>query len=298
MTSVMVSPSKADIPLSSEAQITENQAIQHDSSPKESSRNPSSKTQKSQNQSSLSSLRSQIAHQTYGRGPKIPLRSIRDKKLRAQLQALEARHTTAEERAHDAEILLEQRPGFLEPEGPLERTFKTRQDDIRSAVAVGAATNGSFALALDPRMGPYDVDYTRNGRTLLVAGRKGHVAAMEWRAGKLACELQLGETVRTARWLHNEHYFAVAQKKYVYIYDRVGVELHCLKKHIEVTAMEFLPYHFLLATVVSYLGFCSLFAVLHSFLASFYTVSISKFWLFPCSSYALPLLFLLSTSFA
>jgi hypothetical protein len=188
------------------------------------------------------------AQLAYGRGRKIPLKGIKDKKLRGNLRALEDKYKDATLKARDAEILLENSGGFLEPENELEKTYKVRQEEIKRDVPTETAKKG-FELKLDT-LGPYVCDYTRNGRELLLAGRKGHVATMDWREGKLGCELQLAETVRDARWLHNNQLFAVAQKKYVYIYDRAGVEIHCLKKHIEVTNMEFLPYHYLLATVV------------------------------------------------
>lgn len=56
---------------------------------------------------------------------------------------------------------------------------------------------------------------------------------------------------RPPRFLQDQSFFAVAQKKYVFIYDRNGVELHRLKSHVEPTRLEFLPYHWLLASVVS-----------------------------------------------
>lgn len=193
--------------------------------------------------------RRQEAQRDYGRGRRIPVKGIKDKKLRGNLKLLESKYKNATLKAKDAEILLENEGGFLEPENDLERTYKVKQDDIKGSVALETAKKG-FELKLDS-LGPYVFDYTRTGKDLLLAGRKGHVATMDWRDGKLGCELQLGETVRDAKWLHNNQMFAVAQKKYVYIYDSHGVEIHCLKKHIEVTNMEFLPYHYLLATVVS-----------------------------------------------
>lgn len=189
------------------------------------------------------------ANKAYGRGKKINTKMIKDKKLRSNMKRLEGKYQDAALKAKDAEILLENTSGFLEPEEELERTYKVRQDDITKDVAVETAKK-RFELKLDA-LGPYSFDYTRNGRELLLGGRKGHVATMDWREGKLGCEIQLGETIRDVKWLHNNQYFAVAQKKYVYIYDRNGVEIHSLRKHQEVSQMEFLPYHFLLATIVS-----------------------------------------------
>lgn len=183
----------------------------------------------------------------YGRGEKIRTKSVRDVKLRANLKSLEAKNQEATFQAKQAEILLEHEAGLLEPEHELERTFKVRQDEITQEVSVETAKK-RFELKLD--MGPYDVgEYTRNGRDLLIASRKGHLACLDWRDGKLGCELQLNETIRDAKWLHNNQSFAVAQKNAVYIYARDGVEIHQLKKHQEPAYLEFLPYHFLLASI-------------------------------------------------
>ena len=191
--------------------------------------------------------RAQDAHRAYGRGRKINTRSIKDKKLRGTLRALENRYNDATIKAKDAEILLENDAGFLQPEGDLEKTYKIRQDEIKDSATIQTAKKG-FGLKLN-ELGPYVFDYTRNGRDLLLGGRLGHISTMDWRSGKLGCEINLGESARDVKWLHNNQSFAVAQKKCVYIYDRAGVEIHKLQKHVDVTHMEFLPYHFLLATI-------------------------------------------------
>ena len=187
------------------------------------------------------------AQQQYGRGRQINVKNIKDRKLKRNLNNLETRFQRAADQAKDSELLLEHTGGFLEPETELERTYKVRQSELTSNVSIAVAQK-RFDLKLE-ELGPYLCEFTRTGRELLLAGRKGHIATMDWREGKLGCEMQLGETVRDIRWLHNNQFFAVAQKRYTYIYDRNGVELHCLRKHVEVSHMEFLPYHFLLATM-------------------------------------------------
>lgn len=52
------------------------------------------------------------------------------------------------------------------------------------------------------------------------------------------------------RYLHNETMFAVAQKKYLYIYDNNGIEIHCVRRQMDINRLDFLPYHFLLVSVV------------------------------------------------
>lgn len=172
-------------------------------------------------------------------------RYTKDKKLNAGLKKVDRLYKDAVKSAASTELLLQEEAGFLEAEG-MEKTFKFKQADIATAVDAATAAK-QFELKLD-EYGPYTLNYTRNGRGLLIAGAGGHVALVDWRTGALDCELHLAETCHAIQLLHNDQYFAVAQKKYTFIYDKTGLELHRLKQHIEATRLSFLPYHFLLAT--------------------------------------------------
>ncbi|AGO11227.1 AaceriACL034Wp [[Ashbya] aceris (nom. inval.)] len=179
-------------------------------------------------------------------GGKINHKKIKDKKLRAGLKRIDEQYKDAVAAAAATEYLLPESQGYLEAEDEMEKTFKVQQDEIKDSVDIGTA-NKALDLNLK-EFGPYQAGYSRNGTHLLIAGRKGHVASMDWRKGELRAELHLNETVQAATYLQNEQFFAVAQKKYTFIYDHEGVEVHRLKQHIEVKHMEFLPYHYLLAT--------------------------------------------------
>ena len=80
---------------------------------------------------------------------------------------------------------------------------------------------------------------------MLLTSSKGHLAIMDWRNKDLKLEINLKEQIRDATFLHSEELLACVQNKSLFIYDNHGVELHKLPYS---DGVEYLPYHFLLAS--------------------------------------------------
>jgi len=178
------------------------------------------------------------------RGQQVDIKKIKSRFKQKEQRKREKRLEFAAEQTVRAEVLLAEEAGFLEGDDDHEFTGQIQQQEIKRAVDDESAAK-SFDLNLQ-EFGPYKVSYTRNGRYLLLGGRKGHVAAFDWTSKSLMCEVNAMESVHSVTWLHTENLFAVAQKKWTYVYDNQGIEIHCIKKMNNITNLEYLPYHFLL----------------------------------------------------
>ncbi|KAI8569300.1 hypothetical protein RHMOL_Rhmol02G0268100 [Rhododendron molle] len=183
----------------------------------------------------------------YLRGESANFEALRDKKLKGQLSVKEELYgKSAKAAAKIEKWLMPSEGGYLEAEG-IEKTWRIKQEAIVREVDISSSKN-QYDIVL-PDLGPYTLDFTSSGRYMAVAGRKGHLAIIDMMNMGLIKELQVRETVRDVVFLHNELFFAAAQKKYTYIYNRDGTELHCLKVHGAVSKLQFLKNHFLLASI-------------------------------------------------
>lgn len=90
---------------------------------------------------------------------------------------------------------------------------------------------------------------TRNGKHVVIGGKGGLLSVFDRTTMHPMCDFTVEENVVDVTFLHNYTMFAAAQRKCAYIYDTIsGAEVHCLKEHARVSHLEFLPFHFLLAS--------------------------------------------------
>lgn len=170
--------------------------------------------------------------------------SIPNKKLKTELINQEKKYSYAVKAAAQSEILLSEDVGFLEAEG-LEKTYQFNQDKLRSVVDINT-TKKMFELKLN--LGPYNTCYTKNGQFYALGGKKGHIAIINSNYNKIITEFQTKELIHDLVFLQDYSLLAVAQKKKIFVYDNTGLEVHCLRYQYNPQFLEYLPYHFLLAS--------------------------------------------------
>ncbi|KAL7719561.1 WD repeat-containing protein [Entamoeba marina] len=106
-------------------------------------------------------------------------------------------------------------------------------------------------ITLDLDQGPYKTNMTGNGLYMGIAGRKGHIGILDWKQQNLITEFNVGENIYDFHFFHTYDMYAVAQENSLHIYDSDGTSLHNLREFIQPRYLDFLPYHFLLATICS-----------------------------------------------
>ena len=126
-----------------------------------------------------------------------------------------------------------------------EHLLQYRQHSFKKAVSL---KNKQQIYHLDLEFGEYVNDYSLNGRRLMLAGSLGHIAILDWKSKNLACEFNVQDEIKDCKFLH-QNFVAIAQKQNTFIYDGTGLEIHQLTNIQEPIHLDYLPYHFLLASL-------------------------------------------------
>lgn len=172
----------------------------------------------------------------------------KDKATKAKLQVYKTKRYDAAVAAADAQAILHtETPGLLEAEHEMERTTSLSQVELKRNHLDEQTARQIYDLALP--YSPYGCKFDRSGRYSVIYGQRGHLALMDSYHLSLHTEFHVQERVRDACFLHNFSLMAVAQTNHVYIYDDVGTEIHKLNDMNDPFALDFLPYHWLLASI-------------------------------------------------
>mmetsp|Transcript_44356 Transcript_44356/g.96501 ORF Transcript_44356/g.96501 Transcript_44356/m.96501 type:complete len:523 (+) Transcript_44356:71-1639(+) len=179
------------------------------------------------------------------RDPRDGLRRYSQLLLRKVEEAKEV-HAEARKRVEMVSAVLQPpaADGFLEADG-VRKTHEYTQAEIVKHLDVGSKAK---IFDLDLHFGPYQSSVDPSGKRVLMYGKKGHLAIMDLHSMKLECEINVMQSVRCAALIANQDMFAAAQKKYTYVYDNAGTELHKLKDTVEAFSLEYLPFHHLLVS--------------------------------------------------
>eukprot|EP00934_Nitzschia_sp_Nitz4_P004122 Nitzschia sp. Nitz4//scaffold59_size112058//66716//68455//NITZ4_004113-RA/size112058-processed-gene-0.217-mRNA-1//-1//CDS//3329555135//4112//frame0 len=172
----------------------------------------------------------------------------KDKVVKAKMQVYKMKRYEAVVAAADAQAVLHtQDAGFLEAENDIERTTSLSQVELKRSHLDEQTARQIYDLTLPHA--PYGCKYDRSGRYSVLYGQRGHIAIMDAHHLNLHTEFHVRERIRDACFLHNFSMLAAAQANHVYIYDDAGVEIHKMDSHADPFALDFLPYHWLLASV-------------------------------------------------
>ena len=172
----------------------------------------------------------------------------KDKSVRSKLQIRKTRRYEAAVAAADAQIVLNtEQAGFLEPEHEMEFTSSLSQVELKRNHLDENTARHIYDLSL--QSGPYGCKFDRSGRYSILYGQRGHLAIMDAHNLSLHTEFHVRERVRDSCFLHNFSLLAIAQMNHVYVYDDTGAEVHKLSDHHDPMALDFLPYHWLLASI-------------------------------------------------
>jgi U3 small nucleolar RNA-associated protein 7 len=171
-----------------------------------------------------------------------------DKKVHDQINRVERiEKVLKKDQVKMSRYLEQEGDGYLQVENDNEKTLKVSQDYLIGNLP---KYNKDNIFNLELSSGPYNIDFSLNGSSLLLAGEKGHVSMIEWRDKNLVCEMNLSDKISSVKFLHNDTMFALGQKKRVYIYDKQGIELHSLDYLANPKFLDFLPHHFLLVSAL------------------------------------------------